>query len=89
MIFDIYSLFGWGGMIIIIFSYILFSTKILKKDYVLYHLLNFLGAMGLAVSTFSNESWPALTLSLIFAVISIIYMVNILKIKPKYRELGN
>lgn len=89
MIFDTYSLFGWGGMILVIFSYILFSTKRLKKDYVLYHLLNFLGAMGLAISTFVNESWPALTLSLIFAGISIMYIIKILSIKPKYRELGN
>lgn len=87
MIVDIYSIFGWVGMIFIIFAYILFSTKRLKKDYVLYHLLNFLGAAGLIISTFITESWPALTLSLIFAVISIVYIVKILSLKPSYKEL--
>jgi len=87
MIFDIYSVLGWIGLIFIILSYILFSTKRLKKDYVLYHLLNFLGAAGLIISTFITESWPALTLSLIFAGISIVYIVKILGTKPNYKEL--
>ncbi len=89
MIFDIYSVLGWVGVIFIILAYILFSTRKVKMDYVLYHLLNFLGALGLIVSTFVTESWPALTLSLIFAGISIIYIVKILGTKPKYRDLRN
>jgi hypothetical protein len=84
--FDTYSIFGWVGVILIVFAYILFFTKRLKIDYVLYHLLNFLGAAGLIVSTFATESWPALTLALIFAAISIIYIVKILGTKPKYRD---
>jgi paired small multidrug resistance pump len=87
MIFDIYSVLGWIGIAFIIFAYILFSIRKLKMDYVLYHLLNFLGAMGLVISTFITESWPALTLSLIFAVISMVYIIKILSIKPSYREL--
>lgn len=86
MIFDIYSILGWAGMIFIIFAYVLFSTKKLKKDYVLYHLLNFLGATGLTISTFITESWPALTLSLIFGVISIVFIVKILSTKHPYKE---
>jgi hypothetical protein len=85
--FDTFSLFGWIGMIFIVIAYIFFSQKKLKIDYVLYHMLNFLGAAGLIVSTFMTQSWPALTLALIFAAISIIYIVKILSIKPKYRDL--
>jgi hypothetical protein len=87
MIINIYSILGWIGMIFIVLSYILFSTKKLKKDYVLYHLLNFLGAAGLIISTFITESWSALTLSLIFAAISIVYIVKILSTKHPYKEL--
>jgi len=86
MILDTYSIIGWIGVLFVILSYVLHLTKRLKIDYVLYHLLNFIGAAGLAVSTFVNQSWPALTLSLIFAVISIVYIIKILKIKPKYRD---
>lgn len=85
--FDTFSLFGWVGMVFIVIAYIFFSQKKLKIDYVLYHMLNLLGAWGLAVSTFMTESWPALTLALIFAVISLVYIVKILKTKPKYRDL--
>jgi len=87
MIFDIYSVLGWIGIAFIVFAYILFLTKKLKIDYVLYHLLNFMGAAGLVISTFMTESWPALTLSLIFAGISIVYIIKILSIKPSYKEL--
>lgn len=86
MILDTYSIAGWIGMVFIIFSYILYLTKRLKINYVLYHLLNFIGAAGLAISTFMTQSWPALTLSLIFAGISIAYIVKILKTKPNYRD---
>lgn len=84
---DIYSIIGWIGVIFIVIAYIFFSTKKLKIDYVLYHLLNFLGAAGLIVSTFMTQSWPALTLALIFAAISVVYSVKILRTKPKYRDL--
>lgn len=87
MIIDIYPILGWVGMIFIVLAYILFSIKKLKKDYVIYHLLNFFGAAGLIISTFITESWPALTLSLILAGISIVYVVKILSIKPSYKEL--
>ncbi|MGY4883968.1 MAG: CBU_0592 family membrane protein [Nanobdellota archaeon] len=85
--FDIYSIIGWVGVIFIVIAYIFFSQRKLKIDYVLYHLLNFLGAVGLVVSTFVTESWPALALGLIFAAISIAYITKILKTKPKYRDL--
>lgn len=81
-----YDLFGWVGAFFIILSYTLFSRRKLKIDYTLFHMLNFLGFMGLAVSTFITESWPALTLSLIFTGISIVYIVKILSIKPSYKE---
>ncbi len=89
MIFDFnaFSLAGWIGVIFIVIAYILFSQKRLKIDYVLYHLLNFLGASGLIISTFVTGSWPALALGLIFAGISIVYIVKILGTKPKYRDL--
>jgi hypothetical protein len=85
--FDIYSIFGWVGIVFILFSYTLFLTKKLKIDYVLYHLLNLIGAFGLIVSTFMTESWPALTLCLIFAGISIVYIVKILSTKNPYKEI--
>jgi len=87
MILDTYAIIGWVGLVFIMFSYILYLIKTLKINYVLYHLLNFIGATGLAVSTFMTQSWPALTLSLIFMGISFVYIIKILSLKPSYREL--
>lgn len=87
MVIDIYPIFGWVGIIFIILAYILLSSKKLRTDYLLYHLLNFIGATGLVVSTYMTKSWPALTLSLIFVAISIFYIFKILTTKHPYREL--
>jgi hypothetical protein len=87
MILDTYAIMGWIGIVFIMVSYILYLIKTLKINYVLYHLLNFIGATGLAVSTFMTQSWPALTLSLIVMGISVVYIIKILSLKPSYREL--
>jgi membrane-bound ClpP family serine protease len=85
-LFDIYSLLGWIGVIFIILGYVLLSNKRLKKNYVLYHLINLFGAAGIFISAFVTKSWPAATLSLIFAGISIFYIVKILGTKTEYKE---
>jgi hypothetical protein len=87
MIFDTYSILGWIGMILIILAYVLLSSRKLKTNYALYHLLNLFGAAGIFISTVVTESWPAATLSLIFAAVSIVYIFKIIKIKPVYKEL--
>ncbi len=87
MVFDIYSLFGWTGIALLIIGYVFLSMKKLKKNYVLYHLINLLGGVGLGVSTFMAESWPAFVLSLIIMGMSLAYITKILKTKPDYRDL--
>lgn len=84
-----FNLIGWIGLVFVILAYILRSAKKLKIDYVLYHILNLFGLIGLALSTFLKEDWPAFTLFLIFGVISIVYIIKILSIKPVYKDLGN
>ena len=85
-ILGIYSLIGWAGVILIIVNYILLLNKKLKKNYVLYHLINLFGAGGIFISAFFTMSWPATSLSLIFASISIFYIVKILGTKTEYKE---
>ncbi len=82
----VFSLMGWVGALFIVLGYLLYFTKKLKIDYVLYHLINLFGSLGLIASTFITESWPALTLSLIFAGISVAYIIKILSTKPKYKD---
>jgi len=88
-VFTLFSLMGWFGALLVVVAYILYFTKKLKINYVLYHILNLFGALGLILSTFITESWPALVLALIFAGISIAYIVKILSTKPDYKDLRN
>jgi hypothetical protein len=87
MILDIYSILGWIGMILLLLAYFLLSTKRLKINYVLYHLLNLFGAAGIGISTFVTHSWPAMALNIIWIIIAIIAIIKILSAKPSYKEL--
>jgi hypothetical protein len=87
MIFNIYSIIGWAGMILIILAYFLLSNKRLKFNSVTYHLLNLFGAIGIVISTLVTKSWPAMTLDIIWAVIAIFSIYKIMNTKPAYKEL--
>lgn len=83
---SIYSILGWIGVILLVLDYLLLYNKRLKKNYVLYHLINLFGAAGIFISTFVTKSWPAAALSLIIAVASIYFIVKILSTKAEYKE---
>jgi hypothetical protein len=74
-------------MVLLILAYFLLSIKKLKSNFVLYHLLNLLGATGIVISTLETKSWPAMTLNIIWVVIAIFSIYKILSIKPSYKEL--
>jgi len=87
MIFDIYSILGWIGMVLLILAYFLLSTKRVKSNYVLYHLLNLFGATGIVISALVTQSWPAMTLNIVWFVIAIFSIYEILSTKHPYKEL--
>lgn len=87
MIFDIYSILGWIGMALLILAYFLLSTKRLKFNFVIYHLLNLFGAAGIVIGAFATKSWLAMILSIIWAVIALFFIYKILNVKPVYKEL--
>lgn len=87
MIFDLYSIIGWVGMILIILAYFLLSTKKLKSKSIIYHLLNLLGGAGIIVSAFTTQSWPAMILNIIWMIIAVFSIYKIINVKPIYKEL--
>jgi hypothetical protein len=84
---DIYSIIGWGGMILIILAYFLLSIKKLKSNSVIYNLLNFFGALGILVNTFVTKSWPSVALNGIMMGIAIYSIAKKINTKPVYKEL--
>lgn len=87
MIFDIYSIIGWVGGIFLILAYFLLSIRKLKSNSIIYHSLNFFGAIGLAISTFMTKSWPSMVLNIVWALIAIFPIYKKINTKPVYKEL--
>lgn len=87
MIFDIFSIPGWTGGILIILAYFLLSTKKLKSHSITYNILNALGGVGLTISTFVTKSWPSVTINIIWVGIAVFSIITIRKIKPVYKQL--
>ena len=83
----IYSLIGWIGMTLIIFSYLLLTTKKLKSSSIIYHFLNLIGAAGIIIGTLFTKLWPATILSVILAIVAAYAVYKIIKTKPEYKEL--
>lgn len=87
MIMDIYSIFGWLGMLLIITAYYLLSIKKLKSNSIIYNSLNLIGGGGIVISTFITKSWPAMALNIVWGIIAIFAIYKKLSIKPEYKEL--
>jgi paired small multidrug resistance pump len=88
MMIDAFSLIGWAGMILLILAYFLISSKRLKINKIPYHLLNFFGAIGIAISAFATTSWPSFVLNIIWIGIASFSIYKIITIKPVYKELS-
>ncbi|HTY44147.1 MAG TPA: hypothetical protein VMC80_02805 [Patescibacteria group bacterium] len=87
MIFDIFSIAGWIGGILLILAYFLLATKKIKSHSISYNLLNAFGGLGLIVSTFATKSWPSFALNIAWVGIAIFTISKIKKIKPVYKQL--
>ena len=61
---------GWYGVVAILGAYGLSSFGHLDPDSFLYQLLNFTGAIAIAMVSFRKHAWQPLALNLIWAVIA-------------------
>ena len=87
MIFDIFSIIGWIGGILLILAYFLLIAKKIKSHTIVYNMLNCFGGIGLAISTFMTKSWPSMTINIIWIGIAIYSIITIKKTKPVYKIL--
>jgi len=84
---NLYMVIGWIGMFILLLDYFLLSTKKLSSDSKVYHLLNLIGAIGIAISTLKTISWTSMTLSIIWAIIAIFSIYRIANTKYVYKRI--
>jgi formate hydrogenlyase subunit 3/multisubunit Na+/H+ antiporter MnhD subunit len=67
---------GWAGAIVILASYVLLSARRLNGHSATYHVMNLLGAVGIAVNSGWNGALPSAVLNVIWAAIAIYAMVG-------------
>jgi len=76
MLFDI---LGWSGLFLLVLAHFLISTDKLGKDTYTYHIMNLVGAIGIAFNAYSVKSYPILILNIFWAGISLFEIVEITK----------
>ncbi|OGX24552.1 MAG: hypothetical protein A2787_01820 [Omnitrophica WOR_2 bacterium RIFCSPHIGHO2_01_FULL_48_9] len=70
---------GWAGTLLILWAYYLVSYKKIDPDSVNYQLMNLIGSVGIGVNVFWKQSWPAVTLEVVWGLIAFWALVRTLK----------
>ncbi len=65
---------GWSGTVLVLGSYALISSGKLQPRSSLYHSMNLLGAIGLAINSGWNGAWPSAGLNVVWLGIAILAM---------------
>jgi hypothetical protein len=78
---------GWIGMSMITFAYVLISLKKVDGANNIYQLLNFVGAIGLAVNVSYQKAWPALAQEVVWGAVALFALTRNLKNMLKKTEL--
>lgn len=67
---------GWVGTLLVVLAYFLVSNKKIDSSSGYYQLLNLFGAIGVGVNVFHQQSWPALTLQIVWGIIAIFSLLR-------------
>jgi hypothetical protein len=67
----IYELIGWVGMVLVLGAYGLLAAKKIESDTLIYHGMNIIGALLLAVYTYWKEALPSAALNIIWCFIGL------------------
>lgn len=65
------TLVGWIGFALVLGAYGLLQFGFVESDAVVYQVMNLIGGATLAVNTFTQRAWPAMSLNIIWAVIAL------------------
>ena len=72
------QIIGWYGVLAILFGYILISFSILKASSLAYQLLNFTGALGVVLETYSRKDYQPFWLNVVWTGIALIAIISAL-----------
>jgi len=72
----IIEIIGWTGMGLVLLAYLLITMKKVKRDSILYHSINLIGAFTLGINTFINRAYPSTALNVIWILIAIYGLIE-------------
>ncbi len=72
------EIIGWYGVVAILLAYALVSFNIIASNDIIYQLLNFTGAFGIAVISLIKKAYQPAVLNITWAIIAIIALLIII-----------
>ena len=74
----IFNIFGWIGMILVLFTYFLLSTNKISNGK-LYQFLNLIASIFMGIGIFPTKAWFSFCLQVAWGTIAIISLYKIIK----------
>ena len=68
---DVYAIFGWIGMALIVGAYYLNTTKKVRGHDLSYLLMNLAGTIGIGVNVYHQQAWPTFALQVAWGAITL------------------
>lgn len=67
-----WEIIGWVAAVVLVGGYTLVATRVLSAHSAVYHVLNLVGAIGLAFYSVYKLAWPQFALNAFWAVVAVI-----------------
>jgi hypothetical protein len=69
------DILGWVGTAFILTGYGLYSTGIVP-DVIVYHILNFIGSIGVATISYHRKVWQPVVINVTFALFALVAILR-------------
>ena len=73
------DILGWIGMVLVLAAYFMVAFKKISAQSYVYHFLNLIGVVFLAVNVFAQKAWPVFVLDIVWGLVAIVAVANIKK----------
>lgn len=68
----VWEIIGWTATVLLVGGYALVATRKLNAHSTVYHVLNVIGAIGLAAYSLYKVAWPQFALNLFWGAVAVI-----------------
>ncbi|TAK05163.1 hypothetical protein EPO33_04260 [Patescibacteria group bacterium] len=72
------SAVAWVGAALLLAAFVANSNGYLSTNHPYYHIMNLLGAAGIAAQAWNRRAYPAAALNIVWAIVALIGLIRIL-----------